>query len=333
MNNNNLVKIRKCYICDQNASESDYCKSIFQLKTKHSETLIYKFLEKFLENELQKTLLYDENRNIICQICILKLDEYDLAIITSQNIQYELTQLIIHTNEKYENVIDEFLVLNKHDNATENVGNKSLLVDKNCRQNTTVIYNDTDKNDDDDIDFIHDFVNTSDDEDSDDFEIKVTEENLQNNIKIVATKSTTNVNNIVKNAKASTAAPTANTTKTIALNNLKTTSSSPHISKLQLNDKYYKCSKCKSSYPIKTDLIEHQKIHNNRQAICDICGKTFRSEGVLNAHVNNFHRILTPFRCEVCGKDFTRRGGIDRHMRIHTGEKKYQVCNFSNLFQ
>lgn len=86
----------RCFVCDTVAQF--FCKNIFTLTTKHSETPVYQFLEKFLGYSIES----QENDKIVCQDCLIKIDEYDLAFTTAQKIEKELTMLVNRTRTKYE---------------------------------------------------------------------------------------------------------------------------------------------------------------------------------------------------------------------------------------
>lgn len=85
----------RCYVCDTVAQF--FCKNIFTLTTKHSETPVYQFFEKFLGYSIES----QENEKIVCQDCLIKIDEYDLAYTTAQKIEKELTILVNRTRTKY----------------------------------------------------------------------------------------------------------------------------------------------------------------------------------------------------------------------------------------
>lgn len=85
----------RCYVCD--VVTQLFCKNIFTLTSKQTETPVYQFLEKFLGYSIET----HENEKIICQDCLIKVDEYDLAFQTAQKIEKELTNLVNRTRTKY----------------------------------------------------------------------------------------------------------------------------------------------------------------------------------------------------------------------------------------
>lgn len=65
-----------------------------------------------------------------------------------------------------------------------------------------------------------------------------------------------------------------------------------------------------------------------KQFRCDLCGKHFKSESLLNTH-NIFHKEQKLFACKFCDKAFAHKISLDYHLRTHTGERpfKCKACN------
>lgn len=59
----------------------------------------------------------------------------------------------------------------------------------------------------------------------------------------------------------------------------------------------------------------NQKSLDERPAICNICGKSFRCRQNVRRHVKEVHSGKKPYKCPICAKDFIRKEGVKYHMR------------------
>uniref|UniRef100_A0A336LKE8 CSON007934 protein n=1 Tax=Culicoides sonorensis TaxID=179676 RepID=A0A336LKE8_CULSO len=55
---------------------------------------------------------------------------------------------------------------------------------------------------------------------------------------------------------------------------------------------------------------------------CAVCGKGFRTKASHDLHILGHEKPTIP--CEVCGKLLTNRKTLATHLKIHTGERRYQ---------
>ncbi|XP_076579511.1 uncharacterized protein LOC143315873 [Chaetodon auriga] len=87
---------------------------------------------------------------------------------------------------------------------------------------------------------------------------------------------------------------------------------------VQTGEKPFSCSVCGRTYPRKSSLTTHMRLHSEgKRFSCSVCKKTFP----WRVHVVTHMRIHTgekPFSCSVCGKGFTQKEHQRQHMRIHT---------------
>ena len=63
---------------------------------------------------------------------------------------------------------------------------------------------------------------------------------------------------------------------------------------------------------------------------CNECGRVFPREDVFNRHMR-IHTGDRRFNCELCGKSFVHRYYLTEHMQIHTGDRRFncEVCGKS----
>ena len=75
----------------------------------------------------------------------------------------------------------------------------------------------------------------------------------------------------------------------------------------------HKCAKCDRIFKTKTALVSHEKIHNDRSFVCEICDKTFPLQENLWSHYQISHafeedaedRNQEIIKCKLCGKACT----------------------------
>lgn len=90
---------QNCYIC--NVTSVFYSRNLFKTKSKYSETRICEFIRKFLGNYPSGrecvTSNNRENEHCVCIDCLNKIDEYDLAVMTTKRVERELRDILLHT--------------------------------------------------------------------------------------------------------------------------------------------------------------------------------------------------------------------------------------------
>lgn len=81
----------------------------------------------------------------------------------------------------------------------------------------------------------------------------------------------------------------------------------------------YACAECGKSFPLKGNLLFHQRSHNKDSAErpfkCDQCPKDFTCKGHLVSHKRS--HSSTPFTCELCDKSFTSKVALIAHIKVH----------------
>lgn len=88
----------------------------------------------------------------------------------------------------------------------------------------------------------------------------------------------------------------------------------------------YKCLTCLEAFYYKKDLIMHSKQHHIN-GLCQLCGRTFRSEQNYITHMSVHFSANKSFPCKICGRSYNTWGKLKTHSVTHSTERPYQ-CHF-----
>lgn len=100
---NSSIVNQTCFICNTTTSETFV--NLYDTMSEHSNTPIFDFIWKFLDD---KPSVRDDtvdgansNWNSICNRCLIRINEYDLACVTSTNLEEELRYELSQTEAIY----------------------------------------------------------------------------------------------------------------------------------------------------------------------------------------------------------------------------------------
>lgn len=83
--------LEKCFVCAEETLQ--YFRNLMELATKYSGTPVYKLIERFLEGDLSENAP-SLTASVVCQECVVKLNDYDAAYTKALIIQKEFTDLL-----------------------------------------------------------------------------------------------------------------------------------------------------------------------------------------------------------------------------------------------
>ncbi|XP_043261861.1 zinc finger protein 92-like [Colletes gigas] len=109
-----------------------------------------------------------------------------------------------------------------------------------------------------------------------------------------------------------------------------------HVRRIHKGEKRFACNMygCMFQCARKSDLGRHKQLHvEQRNVICEQCGKTFTSVSILNDHVLYVHNKERQFICEECGKAFKRNSLLKRHKLSHQQYRPFACMQCSTAFK
>ncbi|XP_072742803.1 uncharacterized protein [Anoplolepis gracilipes] len=109
-----------------------------------------------------------------------------------------------------------------------------------------------------------------------------------------------------------------------------------HIRRIHKGEKRFVCNiyGCTFQCARRTDLDRHKQLHvEERNIVCEHCGKTFTSISILKDHVLYIHSKERQFICEVCGKAFKRNSLLKRHKLSHEQHRPFVCMQCNTAFK
>lgn len=126
-----IMQELSCFVCG--ILTNIYCKDVSSLRSKHSETKILTYLEKFIGHDLSDDVR-STSESIVCQNCIIKIDEYDEMYVNAKSLEDELRTVLLRTLEKQSLADDEAAsvtdIVADLDDASEEIEEPTSIVSK-----------------------------------------------------------------------------------------------------------------------------------------------------------------------------------------------------------
>lgn len=231
---------------------------------------------------------------MLCDKCVDKINEYDLACSTAERVAKEMCEILRRVEHSLENQIDS--------NHSENVNIFEV------KQEITEIKVDYSLGDEslDGNSFVA-FDHTSIDKSDSDTE--ETESNMMKN-------AGNDLNSFKSKLETKNRPFSIKNDKSISITNQKR--DFPENKNLQ-------CEICEKNFSRKKNLAQHMRLHTdqNVKMTCEICGKEFIYKWSLKVHMQT-HANFKEYSCE-CGKRFNRRDKMLEHRKTHDKTKERVV--------
>eukprot|EP01029_Cantina_marsupialis_P028175 TRINITY_DN775819_c0_g1_i1.p1 TRINITY_DN775819_c0_g1~~TRINITY_DN775819_c0_g1_i1.p1 ORF type:complete len:539 (-),score=103.08 TRINITY_DN775819_c0_g1_i1:487-2103(-) len=89
----------------------------------------------------------------------------------------------------------------------------------------------------------------------------------------------------------------------------------------------YRCPKCESLYNLRESFVRHLHLHYN-PVICQTCGAKFATKTRLKRHMK-IHTGEKKFKCDYCDRRFNREENMRSHVRTHPGKMPFtcKLCD------
>ena len=98
-------------------------------------------------------------------------------------------------------------------------------------------------------------------------------------------------------------------------------------------EKIHFCPQCNLGFSIKKEINRHILNTHEKPHKCNLCGKGFGRESLLEEHKKIDHLGLKPYVCEFCQMAFKRSADWKGHLkRAHSKDKPFQCSKCSTTF-
>ncbi len=98
----------------------------------------------------------------------------------------------------------------------------------------------------------------------------------------------------------------------------------------------YPCPFCERAFRGSKQFWHHVSIHtsevNTKDKLCEECGKAFKTNQMLQHHVDSIHFAMKTKQCRICGKSFNGDSSLRTHMRIHMDYRPFR-CRYCSTYE
>ena len=96
--------------------------------------------------------------------------------------------------------------------------------------------------------------------------------------------------------------------------------------------KTFKCFLCTKSFPSKSQLVGHLKIHKGKKDVtCSLCSASFISQSYLNVHMKKHKEGR--YTCKICNHTCNSQQNLKTHLKIHDeGKIEFECFKCSRSF-
>lgn len=285
--NGQKAEAAKCFICDKTSIP---CIPI-TAESKNTKTRFSVFIRKFLyDNKSDRIFSDDLDSQMLCDKCVDKIDEYDLACFTAERVAKEMCEIL----RKSERTVSKQIVENNYSENVEIFVVKPEITE--IQFDCALVDESVDGND-----FV-DFDHTSTDKSDNDTEVKSMHDN-QCPSKTESNTVHSNAENYSFNAKLATKISSVS----IKIDESKNITNQKGDA---LENKNFQCDICEKNFSRKRYLAGHMRLHANFKEYSCECGKIFNRRDKMLEHRKTHDRTKErvskqdPYECSECSATF-----------------------------
>ncbi|KAJ6639549.1 Zinc finger protein [Pseudolycoriella hygida] len=280
----------RCFVC--NDKTIIYCENVDILRSCHTDTPIMDILSKFAHDLEISTVWCKSRKNaqtILCQMCMIKINEYDLACMTAKTMEAELKNML-----QRKDTVD--YIKSDVDYTPEAISSEE---EEERGTEVTVM------------------------------RCNVCEINFKSYRELTGhTHRPKKIKGLViKKINKNGQSKVINSFNEISISTRDNSAKLSNTKSKKIKKRNFICKQCDSSFFKRQELRDHVKeAHTTDDGTrCPICRGLYPDKDVLQNHIL-LHEGKHRLQCVECNTVFTRSNGLMRHMSIHTGEK-FHICD------